>query len=144
MPKLNVTGLIDDLKKRTGEDRSRLAFLERARLRAAYPGEQGLPLLGIGSSCGKPAFALPFALTWTEQSLDALETLARQYHCRVHYGHLAHVVHVATNKELAALQDWTPFGVVYLRPDYAHAQELLRDLIAALTPHLASSERDPA
>ena len=142
MAKLDVAELIQALRKQARHDRCRVAFLERARLRAAYPGEQGLPLLGIGSSCGKPAFALPYPLTWTEQNLLTLEALARQHRSYVEYGHLAHLRQIATDKELAAVQDWTPFGVVYLRAEYGHAQELLRDLLAILTPQTAPSGQE--
>ncbi|OWL95429.1 hypothetical protein CBQ26_11730 [Deinococcus indicus] len=142
MAKLDVAELMHALRKQAGHDRYRAAFLERARLRAAYPGEQGLPLLGVGSSCGKPAFALPYPLTWTEQNLLALEALARQHRSYVEYGHLAHLRQIATDKELAAVQDWTPFGVVYLRAEYGHAQELLRDLLATLTPQTAPSGQE--
>ncbi|WP_102124942.1 hypothetical protein [Deinococcus planocerae] len=142
MAKLNVADLIRDLRTNAGPDLCRAGFLERSRRRAAYPGEQGLPLLGVGSSCGKPAFALPYPLTWTEESTLALEALARRYHSHVTYGHLAHLRHTATGKELAAIQDWTPFGVVYLRAEYDHAAELLRDLVDTLKPQDAPSGQE--
>jgi len=112
----------------------RTGFLERAQLRAAYPGEQGLPLLGIGSSCGKPAFALPYPLRWGEDNVLALEALAARYRSYVEYGHLAHLRQTVTDKELAAIQDGVPFGTVYLRAEYGHADAPLRDLVNTLHP----------
>ena len=38
------------------------------------------------------------------------------------------------DRELAAVQDWAPFGVVYMRAEYPQADRLLRDLTAALAP----------
>jgi len=142
MAKLNVADLMRDLRTNAGQSLCRAGFLERSRKRAAYPGEQGLPLLGVGSSCGKPAFALPYPLVWTEKNTLALEALARRYRGHVTYGHLAHLRHTATDKELAAIQDWTPFGVVYLRAEYDHATELLGDLVETLRPHDAPSGQE--
>jgi|GEM_PF-1420934 len=135
MPKLTIAPLVNDLRLHAKTLRCRTSFLERARMRAELPREQGLPLLGIGSSCGKPAFALPYALAWTAENTLALEDLARRHHCFVAYGNLAHLHHKRTGKELAAVQDWTPFGVVYLRAEYDHADALLRDLVDILAPH---------
>lgn len=142
MAKLNVANLMHDLRTQASRARCRTGFLERAQMRAAHPGEQGLALLGVGSSCGKPAFALPYTLTWTEENTRALEDLAKRYHCYVEYGNVAHLKQYRDDKELAAIQDWKPFGVVYLRAEYTHADELLRDLVQTLQPHDAPAGQE--
>ena len=42
---------------------NRLAFLERACTRVQTPTVAGLSLVGLGGSCGKRCFALPYLLT---------------------------------------------------------------------------------
>lgn len=139
MAKLNVATLMHDLRTHAKHARCRRSFLERARMRAAHESEQGLALLGVGSSCGKPAFALPYHLTWTEENTRGLEALASEYDCYVEYGNVAHLKQTRDGRELAAIQDWQPFGVVYLRAEYAYADELLHDLVETLRPRDTSS-----
>ncbi len=42
----------------------REAFLGRVKGRVETPTIAGLPLIGLGGSCGKPCFQLPYRLTW--------------------------------------------------------------------------------
>ncbi|MCD0161205.1 MULTISPECIES: hypothetical protein [unclassified Deinococcus] len=134
MAKLKVAALMQHLRRHAKHAQCRRSFLERAQMRAAVDAEQGLTFLGVGSSCGKPAFALPYPLTWTEAALDRLEHLAEQHFCYVEYGQLAHLKRRVDDRELLAVQDWTPFGVVYVRAEYPLADALLRDLTVTLQP----------
>ena len=115
--------------------RDRAAFLERTHLRAAPKTVAGLPLVGMGGSCGKPCFALPYTIRWSEQNLDALETVALEFQCFVEYGLYPHLKLEADGIEVAAVQDWTTFGTVYVRPGFEHGQELLERLALALKPN---------
>lgn len=112
----------------------RLAFLERTRTRATTPTVAGLPLIGMGGSCGKPCFALPYTLTWTPANTLALEQLAAEFGCFVEYGVYPHLKLHDGGQEVAAVQDWTTFATVYLRPGYEQAEELLVRLRETLQP----------
>lgn len=114
--------------------RDRKAFLERTKTRAEMPSVAGFQLLGTGGSCGKPAFALPYRLTWNEANTLALEAVAREFGCVVEYGVYPHLKLEDSGHEVAAVQDWSAFGTVYLRPGYEHAEELLVRLAEVLTP----------
>lgn len=114
--------------------RDRKAFLERTRIRAEYPQVAGFPLVGLGGSCGKPAFALPYTLVWSEATLLALESVALEFGCYVEYGAYPHLKLEHDGQEVAAVQDWQPFATVYLRPGYEQAEELLVRLAVALEP----------
>ncbi|MFB9991481.1 hypothetical protein ACFFLM_05800 [Deinococcus oregonensis] len=94
----------------------------------------GLPLIGLGGSCGKPCFALPYTLTWTEANTLALEELARDVDCFVEYGVYPHLKLQDGEQEVAAVQDWTTFAMVYLRPGYGRTEELLITLRDHLAP----------
>ena len=135
MPKLTVGPWIAAQKlPRTDLGRDRLAFLERTALRADAQQVAGLPLIGMGGSCGKPAFALPYLLTWTDENTRRLEDVAAEYGCYVEYGLYPHLKLHDGDLEVAAVQDWTTLAMVYLRPGYERAEELLGSLAAALRP----------
>ncbi|WP_027482964.1 hypothetical protein [Deinococcus pimensis] len=135
MPKLSVGPWVAAQKLPSPKlARDREAFLARTRHRATSPTVAGLPLIGLGGSCGKPCFALPYHLTWTNDNLDALEQLARDFDCFVEYGAYPHLKLDDGGQEVAAVQDWTTFGTVYLRPGYEHAEELLVRLNEVLAP----------
>ncbi len=110
------------------------AFLERVMVRAESPSVAGLSLVGLGGSCGKPCFALPYRVVWTDESLDALERVARDHACFLEYGAYPHLKLEDGGAEVAAVQDWTTFGTVYIRPGYEHGEELLLELARALEP----------
>ncbi|ADV65928.1 hypothetical protein [Deinococcus maricopensis] len=114
--------------------RNRTAFLERTRTRRETPVVAGLPLVGLGGSCGKPCFALPYVLTWTDENTRALERVAEAFACFVEYGAYPHLKLHDGGLEVAAVQDWTTFGMVYLRPGYERAEELLVRLNETLAP----------
>lgn len=114
--------------------RDRLAFLERTRVRQATPTVAGFPLVGLGGSCGKPCFALPYTLTWDDQNTQALEALAGEFGCYVEYGVYPHLKLHENDQEVAAVQDWTTFATVYLRPGYDRAEELLVRLADTFRP----------
>ncbi|MGI8747446.1 MAG: hypothetical protein ACR2J4_03705 [Deinococcus sp.] len=112
----------------------RLAFLERTQTRAQAPTVAGLPLIGLGGSCGKPCFALPYTLTWNDDNTRALEQLATEFDCFTEHGAYPHLNLLDGGQEVAAVQDWSTFGTVYLRPGYEQAEELLRRRLEALRP----------
>jgi hypothetical protein len=123
MPKLTVGPWIAAQKLPSRDvARDRFAFLDRTRLRDETPTVAGLPLVGMGGSCGKPCFALPFVLTWTDENTRALEEVGRTYGCYVEYGLYPHLKLRENDQEVAAVQDWTTFGMVYLRPGYEKAE----------------------
>jgi len=112
----------------------RLAFLERTLNRVETPTAAGLRLVGLGGSCGKPCFALPYILIWTEENTRALEALAAEFDCFVEYGAYPHLKLNDGGREVAAVQDWTTFGMVFMRPGYEQGVELLARLAEALRP----------
>ncbi|GGR21101.1 hypothetical protein [Deinococcus ruber] len=112
--------------------RDRLAFLERTQRRGTTPTVAGLPLVGMGGSCGKPCFALPYTVTWTQTNTLALEHLAADFGCFVEYGIYPHLKLQDGGQEVAAVQDWSTFATVYLRPGYEQAEELLERLLETL------------
>ncbi|ACO47619.1 hypothetical protein DEDE109153_15735 [Deinococcus deserti] len=114
--------------------RDRQAFLERVRTRDETPSVAGFPLVGLGGSCGKPCFALPYVLSWTDENTRRLEEVADRYDCYVEYGVYPHLKLRENDQEVGAVQDWTTFAMVYLRPGYERAQELLVDLAETLRP----------
>ena len=114
----------------------RLAFLERTLIRVQAPTVAGLPLVGLGGSCGKPCFALPYTLTWNDENTLALEALAARFDCFVEYGAYPHLKQHDGGQEVAAVQDWTTFAMVYMRPGYEQGVELLEALKGTLGPDL--------
>lgn len=114
--------------------RDRHAFLLRTRVRQEPQQVAGFPLVGLGGSCGKPCFALPYVLTWTEENTRQLEVVAAEFGCYVEYGAYPHLKLHDSDQEVAAVQDWTTFGTVYLRPGYERAEELLVRLAEVLGP----------
>lgn len=121
--------------------RDRLAFLERTRVRQETPSVAGFPLVGLGGSCGKPCFALPYVLSWTEENTRRLEEVAQEFGCYVEYGAYPHLKLHENDQEVAAVQDWTTFGTVYLRPGYERAEEVLVRLAEALHPERTRAEQ---
>lgn len=134
MPKLRVGPYVASLKTSPALVRDRHAFLERARLRDDPPSVAGLPLVGLGGSCGKPAFALPYLVRWTDDNTRALEGVAEEFDCFVEYGAYPHLKLQDGGQEVAAVQDWSTMGMVFVRPGYERAEELLVRLRDALAP----------
>ncbi|GAA5512355.1 hypothetical protein Dcar01_01069 [Deinococcus carri] len=119
--------------------RDRLAFLERVQVRQDPRAVAGFPLVGLGGSCGKPCFALPYTLAWTDENTRQLEDVAREFGCYVEYGVYPHLKLHENDQEVAAVQDWTTFAAVYLRPGYERAEELLVRLAETLAPQPTQS-----
>ncbi|MBB6099722.1 hypothetical protein HNR42_003180 [Deinobacterium chartae] len=134
MPKLTVGPYVASLKTSPALVRDRHAFLERARLRDTVPVVAGMPLIGLGGSCGKPAFLLPYRLRWTEEATLALEQVAREFDCFVEYGAYPHLKLQEGGQEVAAVQDWSNIAMVFVRPGYERGEELLVRLRDALAP----------
>ena len=94
----------------------------------------GLPLVGLGGSCGKPAFALPYLIRWNDENTRALEDIACEFNCVVEYGAYPHHKLNDGGQEVAAVQNCSSVALVFMRPGYEHAQELLERLAEALAP----------
>lgn len=134
MAKLNVGPYVASLKTAPAQVRDREAFLARARLRDEVPHVAGLPLVGLGGSCGKPAFLLPYLLRWTGENTRALEEVAAEFGCFVEYGAYPHLKLHEGGQEIAAVQDWANMAMVFVRPGYERAEEVLTRLAEALRP----------
>ena len=63
-----------------------------------------------------------------------LEDVASAFGCYVEYGVYPHLKLHENGQEVAAVQDWTTFATVYLRPGYERAEELLVRLAETLAP----------
>lgn len=112
--------------------RDREAFLQRCAAKEAAPTLAGRPLVGLGGSCGKPAFALPFTVRFDTARLDRLEAVAAAFDCFVEYGAYPHLKLEADGQEIAAVQDWSVGTFVFLRPGYGRKEDLLERIEAAL------------
>ena len=112
--------------------RDRAAFLERCSAKEQAPSLAGLPLVGLGGSCGKPAFALPKPVRFDDAACARLERVAEDFGAFVEYGAYPHLKLHDGGQEIAAVQDWTVGAFVFLRPGYERKEELLAALAAAL------------
>jgi hypothetical protein len=112
--------------------RDRSAFLERSAAKGEGPAVAGLPLVGLGGSCGKPAFLLPFVVRFDDARLERLEHVARDFGMFVEYGAYPHLKLEDGGQEMAAIQDWTTATLLFLRPSYARKDELAEAVVAAL------------
>jgi hypothetical protein len=91
----------------------------------------GLPMVGLGGSCGKPAFLLPTVVRFDLAKVARLEAVAKQFGMFVEYGAYPHLKEPG-DKEIAAVQDWTNATLVFLRPGYGRKEELLAAIAQAL------------
>ena len=114
--------------------RDRAAFLERIKNREEYPSYAGLPVIGLGGSCGKPCFALPYTIIWDDTKLILLEAVAKEFNGYIEYGAYPHLKLEEDSTEVAAIQDWKTFAMIYLRPGYEYGEELLTRLASSLAP----------
>ncbi len=112
--------------------RDRAAFLARSATKESAPKLAGLPMVGLGGSCGKPAFALPFAVRFDEARCARLERVAVDFGCYVEYGAYPHLKLEDDGQEIAAVQDWSVGAFVFLRPGYERKEALLTALADAL------------
>ncbi|GGL94521.1 hypothetical protein GCM10010840_35690 [Deinococcus aerolatus] len=139
MTKLTVGPYVASMKTGPALVRDRQAFLTRAQLRDEVPTVAGLPLVGLGGSCGKPAFLLPYLVRWTEQSTLTLEKVATEFGCFVEYGAYPHLKLNEGGQEVAAVQDWSNMAMVFVRPGYERGEELLTRLRDSLEPTATAS-----
>ncbi|MDL2344974.1 hypothetical protein QOL99_12555 [Deinococcus sp. MIMF12] len=134
MAKLNVGPYVASLKTSPAQVRDRDAFLQRVRHRDEVPEVAGMPLVGLGGSCGKPAFLLPYLIRWDEANTGALEAVAAEFGCFVEYGAYPHLKLEDGGQEIAAVQDWSNMAMVFVRPGYERGEEVLTRLAQALKP----------
>lgn len=123
---------VGSLKASRDQLQDRAAFLERCERKYETPDLAGLPMVGLGGSCGKPAFLLPFVLRFDEAKLERLEVLAERYGMFVEYGAYPHLKLKESGQEIAAVQDWTTASLVFMRPSYERKEELLSEIREAL------------
>ncbi len=114
--------------------RDRAAFLARSVNKGAGPTVAGMPLVGLGGSCGKPAFLLPFVARFDDANLERLERLAANRGMFVEYGAYPHLKLEDSGQEIAAIQDWTQSTLVFVRPSYDDKDPLLHEIAEALAP----------
>jgi hypothetical protein len=110
---------------------NREAFVERSKAKYAAPVLGGFQMVGLGGSCGKPAFLLPFATRFTLENTARLEAVAQRFDMTMEYGAYPHFKSL-DNTEIAAIHDWLSETHVYLRPSYERKEELLQAIADAL------------
>jgi hypothetical protein len=110
----------------------REAFLERCQRKYNPPTVAGFPMVGLGGSCGKPAFELPFVIRFNRDTIKRLEGVAEQFNMFVEYGAYPHFKLKGSSQEIAAVQDWTSATLIFLRPSYSKKEELLTAIWGAL------------
>jgi hypothetical protein len=114
--------------------RDRAAFLARSAAKTEGPSLADMPLVGLGGSCGKPAFLLPFVIRFDEANLLRLEAVAANRDMFVEYGAYPHLKLADGAREIAAVQDWTQSTLVFMRPSYDEKEALLAEIRDALDP----------
>lgn len=114
--------------------RDRAAFLARSAAKTDTPSVAGMPMVGLGGSCGKPAFLLPFVARFTDANLARLEALAAARGMFIEYGAYPHLKLEDGGQEIAAIQDWTQSTLVFLRPSFEAKDALLEEIRDALAP----------
>lgn len=122
---------VGSLKASRDQVHDRAAFLERCARKYTTPTVAGLPMVGLGGSCGKPAFLLPFVVRFDAQKLERFEAVAERFGMFVEYGAYPHLKQEG-GQEVAAVQDWTNATLVFVRPSYDRKEELLEALQEAL------------
>uniref|UniRef100_A0A7C3HEB9 Uncharacterized protein n=1 Tax=Meiothermus ruber TaxID=277 RepID=A0A7C3HEB9_MEIRU len=74
----SVGQYVASLKASKGLVRDCEAFLERCVRKYQTPSLAGFPVVGLGGSCGKPAFLLPFVVRFDLPKVLALEAWFRR------------------------------------------------------------------
>jgi len=123
---------VGGLKAALDQVHDRAAFLQRCARKYQAPSLAGLPMVGLGGSCGKPAFLLPFVVRFDLEKAARLEQVAERFGMLVEYGAYPHLKLKDGGQEIAAVQDWTNATLVFLRPSYEHKEALLAAIQAAL------------
>lgn len=122
---------VASLKATRAQLSDREAFVARSQSKYNAPSVAGLPMVGLGGSCGKPAFLLPNVVRFDLEKVERLEAVAERFGMFVEYGAYPHLKEPG-DKEIAAVQDWTNATLVFLRPGYDHKEELLEAISDAL------------
>ncbi|GEM84877.1 MULTISPECIES: hypothetical protein [Meiothermus] len=121
------------LKTSKDKVKDRQAFVARSQAKYSAPLVGGFQMLGLGGSCGKPAFLLPFATRWTLEKVEALEAVAERFGMTMEYGAYPHLK-LPDGTEIAAVHDWLHETHVYLRPSYERKEELIQAIAEAIKP----------
>ena len=122
---------VASLKATRAQLSDREAFVERSQSKYDTPSVAGLPMVGLGGSCGKPAFLLPNVVRFDLAKVERLEAVAERFGMFVEYGAYPHLKEPG-DKEIAAVQDWTNATLIFLRPGYDRKEELLAAISKAL------------
>ena len=130
---------VGSLKSTRDVVRDRDAFLARSAAKMQGPSVAGMPLVGLGGSCGKPAFLLPFVVRFDQRNLAQLEAVAAKRGMFIEYGAYPHLKLEEDGREIAAVQDWTQSTLVFMRPSYPHMDELMLEICSALAPAEANA-----
>lgn len=125
---------VASLKAARDKVRDRAAFLDRSALKADTQSLADMPMVGLGGSCGKPAFLLPSVIRFDNSNLERLEQVAEARGMFIEYGVYPHLKLEDGGQEIAAIQDWTQSTLVFLRPGYTDKAELLMEIREALEP----------
>jgi len=121
------------LKTSKDKVKDREAFVARSQAKYSAPTVGGFQMLGLGGSCGKPAFLLPFQTRWTVEKVLALEAVAERFGMEMEYGAYPHLK-LPDQTEIAAVHDWLHETHVYLRPSFDRKEELINAIAEALKP----------
>lgn len=122
---------VASLKATRAQLSDREAFVARSQSKYDTPSVAGLPMVGLGGSCGKPAFLLPNVVRFDLAKVERLEAVAERFGMFVEYGAYPHLKEPG-DKEIAAVQDWTNATLIFLRPGYDRKEELLAAISEAL------------
>lgn len=122
---------VASLKATRDQLSDRKAFVARSQSKYDAPSVAGLPMVGLGGSCGKPAFLLPNVVRFDLEKVVRLEAVAERFGMVVEYGAYPHLKEPG-DKEIAAVQDWTTATLVFMRPSYTRKEELLSAISEAL------------
>jgi len=131
---ISLGRFVASLKAAREQVRDRAAFLARSEAKTSTPTIAGMPMVGLGGSCGKPAFLLPFVVRFDDDGLGRLEAIAQARGMFVEYGAYPHFKLEDGGQEIAAIQDWSQATLVFLRPSYDDKAGLLAEIREALAP----------
>ncbi len=133
MSNLSLGAFVASLKTSKENVKDRTDFVERSQAKYAAPKVGEFQMVGLGGSCGKPAFLLPFATRFTLENTQRLEAVAKTFDMTMEYGAYPHFKSL-DNTEVAAIHDWLNETHVYLRPSYERKEELLGAIAETLAP----------
>lgn len=94
------------------------AFVARSQSKYDAPAVSGLPMVGLGESCGKPAFLLPTVVRFDLEKVEKLGAVAERCGMFVKCGAYSHLKEHG-DKEIAAVQDWTNATLSFYGPAIA-------------------------